>query len=181
MIVITEDWVLGFTWGVGTISSHRLFIRYHDVELLAEIAEVLRTKAKPYHPTEGKTALRFSLKHPFAQRLMSLGWSGRLDKERKYPRGLFDEIEFIRGYCHTKATLDVVRPKGVPTPRLRIYGSLDIVTKIDNFLAARFGLKPKKPQLCNGESGTCYAIYYQSKRDVPQIVELLQINKGRDK
>lgn len=108
---------------------------------------------------------------------MSLGWSGRLDKERKYPRGSFDEVEFIRGYCYTKATLDVVRPKGLPTPRLRIYGSFDIVTGIDNFLAERFGLRPKKPQLCTGESGACYAIYYQSKRDVPQIVELLQIKR----
>jgi hypothetical protein len=176
--LLNIDWITGFVWGVGSLTWDRLIIRYHDKELLQQIADTLQTEAKPYHPTKGKTALRFSATHPFAQRLLSLGWTGRMDKDRQYPQGEFDELEFIRGYTHTKATTDLwhyTTRKGErkSSPRLRIWGSYDIVYSIDRFFVRELSTTPKKPYLHRSSTGDCYVVNYQSKREVPIILKTI--------
>lgn len=178
---MTIDWILGFVWGVGTISDSRLYIRYKDETLLENIAISLGIKGRPFHPTEGKTGLRMQLNDPFAQKLLSLGWSGRMDADRKYPVGDFDEIEFIRGYCHTKSTVDTInthRKNGFAIIlRLRIYGSLNIVESIDLFFQRIIETTPKKPHLIKTNTGQCWCLYYQSQKEVPLITEILHIKE----
>lgn len=181
---IPTDWIIGFVWGVGTISGSRLYIRYHDEELLLRITESINTKARPYHPTEGKTAIRFNLNHPFSQRLLSLGWSGRFDKDRKYPQGEFNELEFIQGYCYTKSTIGLWHGKNrrgerIKGPRLRVFGSCDIVFNIDQYFVNTLQTSPKKSHIHKGRtqdgySGECYCVQYASKKEVPLILKLIE-------
>lgn len=178
---MTDDWILGFVWGIGTISDSRLLVRYHDKDLLEKICITLHTRSRPYRPAEGKLAIQIPPSHPFFQRLLSLGWTGRLDKDRKYPIGNIDELEFIKGYCHTKATLDMWKYKNrrgeiCEKPRLRIWGSYDIVARIDQYFVSELRTAPKKPYLHRSVNGDCWSVSYQSKSEVPRIAELLQLN-----
>jgi hypothetical protein len=170
---MTDDWILGFVWGIGTISDSRLYIRFHDWDFLEVIADTLHTEARPYHPTHGKTALRFYISHPFAQRLLALGWSGRFNHQRLYPIGQFNELEFVRGYCHTKATVDFPIRKSKKIMRLRIYGSLDIVRGIDTFISYHIDKSIKKPYLCRTNTGTCYCVTYQNQKYIYDILNLI--------
>ena len=182
--MITLEWIIGFVWGVGTISDGRLYIRYHNKELLQVIAEVIGTKARPYHPTEGKTALRFSHSNILSQNLLRLGWTGRFDSNRKYPIGLKNELDFIQGYCFTKLSYGLRAHKNrkgeiIKTPHIRIYGSYDIVCNIDNYLISELKTTPKKPALHkthtqDGYTGECWFVQYQSQKEVPLIMDFIK-------
>lgn len=173
MSKLSEDWILGFTWGIGTISDSRLYIRYHDKELLEQICIALAIQNRPYNLAEGKIAVKINLKQPFCQRLLALGWTGRFHEDRQYPDGEINHLDFIRGYCYTKTTYEPQKP------RLRIYGSIAILQAIDNYLVSNINTVPKKIQVCRGRTqdgyiGQCYALYYQSKIEVARIAELLK-------
>ncbi|EGO63520.1 hypothetical protein ALO_12461 [Acetonema longum DSM 6540] len=179
---MTEDWIIGFVWGIGTISDARLYIRYHDRELLQTIAETINTRSRPFSPTVGKIGLRIRLDHPFCQKLLQLGWTGRMDKSRLYPTGEIDHIEFIRGYCYTKSVVDTWKRKTrkgdvIRSPRLRIYGSQDIVYHIDQYFAKNIGTTPKKPALHTTKQGDCWVIYYLSIKEIPVLVSILELSQ----
>lgn len=112
-----------------------------------------------------------------------MGWSGRFNKERSYPKGEFNKLEFIRGYCYTKITIDIWKHKNrkgkiIESPRLRIWGSKDIVENIDQFFVVNLKTTSKKIQFHKSKTqdkylGNCYYVQYLSKKEVPLILELI--------
>lgn len=167
---MTQDWIIGFIWGVGTIAGSYLRIRYNNRILLQAILDIYDSKCRPHNLANGKTAILLPLDHVLTKRLFSLGWTGRKNPNRQFPVGEINEREFINGYCYTKMTVD--------NYRIRIYGSKGIVSSIDNYLQRTIQTTPKTPQQClgktqDGYSGQCWAIYYQSKAEVPRILEII--------
>jgi hypothetical protein len=177
------DWIVGFAWGIGTIINMGFYIRYYDEELLTQISENIEVKPIIHHSIRIKTFIRIPLSNMLPQKLFQLGWTGRLDKSRKYPQGDINELDFIRGYCFTKSTKDVWHCKNrrgekIPSDRLRIWGSRDIVSNIDQYFVKHFETTPKKPYLYrnktqDGYLGECYSVQYQSKREVPRLAQII--------
>lgn len=180
------DWAVGFAWGIGTINRKQFYISYNDEVVLNELAETI---GKIYSRKTTKNVLWINLANILPQTLFSLGWTGRTDKFRKYPQGDIDELEFTRGYCYTKADLGICasrnrRKELVRRLRLRIYGNKNIVENIDLFLQRTLKTTPKKVyhvrvKKPDGQYTECFQIGYESKKEVLQIAELLQI-KNRE-
>ncbi|MBP2629430.1 MAG: hypothetical protein H6Q70_58 [Firmicutes bacterium] len=186
---LSIDWIVGFAWGIGTIINSNFYIRYHDEALLIQIAQIIEVKPIIYHSQRIKTFARVPLSNILPQKLFQLGWTGRLDKTRQYPKGDINELDFIRGYCYTKSTKDVWHYKNrrgekISSDRLRIWGSRDIVANIDRYIVENLETTPKKPypyrnKTQDGYQGECYSVQYQSKREVPRIVQMINMNSGK--
>ena len=183
---MTDDWIIGFMWAQGTLAKDRFTIRYKkDPALLQGIAEHLGIPNRPFRPTEDRWALKMSASQPIVQRLLELGWTGRMDKERTYPTGEFNEAEFVRGYCYSKhyhsQPLRYKRDKTMyRIHQLLIYGSLGVVDGIEWFFHSQLHTGPKKIQLRKGSfgkyEGQTYAVVYQKKEEVFTLLEF--INSG---
>jgi len=181
---LSLDWIVGFVWGVGTIIKLDFYIRHPNEVLLMQMAENIGAQPIIHHSKRIKTSLSVPLSNILPQTLFQLGWTGRLDKSRKYPQGNINELDFIRGYCYTKSTKDVWHCKNrrgekITTDRLRIWGSSDIVANIDRYLVENLETTPKKPypyrnKTQDGYQGECYSVQYQSKKEVPRIVQLIE-------
>lgn len=174
------DWVLGFFWGVGTMkhtnTSQFCLIRYrYDEETLPKIAECLQLPVKMYGDVP---AIWVPSHHWFTQRAIALGWSGRMNHDREYPIGVFNELEFIRGYCFTKATIGCHAIKGEKYTRIRIYGSEDILNHINKYISRHTGNKMVKTQITKTETGYTNYIVYASRKTVPEILKI--INKAAE-
>lgn len=182
--MLTEDWIIGFMWAQGTQTESHFIVRYkNEPDILATIAQSLGILNRPFQPAYGRWALKININQPIVQRLLDLGWSGRKDTDRAYMQGVFDESEFVRGYCYSKHTYDRPvrrRRKGgtYQAHRLRVYGSFDVLAHIDAFFQRECGTLPKKrvkhsTKIEGKYTGTTYVLYYQGKREVEAILYFL--------
>lgn len=183
---MTEDFCIGFFWAIGTIqqdgSRKQSFfvVRYKDETILHNISNCVGGELRKNKAIDRTNY--FVLTIPFESRvvkkMIALGWQGRMEKERKFPVGEFNRIDFIRGYCVTKLNIKRQKFGDKYGKAIRIYGSFNIVQSIDNILADTFRMPTKKVQTVNiktqdGYNGnTCY-IVYQSQKMVDDILNFL--------
>lgn len=183
---MTEDFCIGFFWAIGTIqqdgSRKQSFftVRYKDETVLRDISscvggEVRKNKAMDRN---GYFALTIPFENRVIKKMIALGWQGRMEKERKFPTGQFNQIDFIRGYCVTKLNIKRQKFGNMYGKAIRIYGAFDIVQNIDNILANTFRMTTKKVQTVNiktqdGYNGNTYYVVYQSQKNIDDILDFL--------
>lgn len=95
-------------------------------------------------------------------------------KSRQLSIPKLSEVEdwqgFCRGVIELQGVLDVTQNKrGGVRPRLRIYGQPDLLTALMAVLPA----KEKKIQNVRTQTGTTYAIYYQSAAEIRRILDYI--------
>lgn len=168
-MTISEDYIIGLLWTTATILESYLVVRSidsHVVEIIAEYTgrNVISVCDRP--------TVKIPVKHPLVCHLLSLGWSGRKDKNRGLPAGDIDIAEWIKGYCRVRAHLEQKYNKF----RVRIYGSFNIISELSPLISDITGVGTKKPQLCKrGEGGDTWALYYQSVHECMELTKWLEI------
>jgi len=74
--------------------------------------------------------------------------------------------EFCRSYIEIHGVLDVRFIRKKERPRLRIYGNESIIDRLNDLLPA----KKKSIQSVTTNTGSTFAIYYQSEVEISQIL-----------
>lgn len=160
---MNESYVFGILWAVATISDDMLLIRSVDESDIEPVAAFLQRKS---YLNGGTCTLKLSLHHPLTVRLLSLGWSGRKDKERGLPIGDVDMAEWVAGYCRIRAHVSQGRDS---KRRLRVYGSMAIIFGLSSLLYEVLGVKPKKPQQYKSYNGETWILHYQHPQEVADM------------
>lgn len=180
---MTMDWIIGFIWGNGSIVNRSLRLRYHDEKLLDLIVRYLQLQNTPYRSSKGTFILHIPGSHEITQTALRLGYWGKRNPSRQYPWGNIDQLEFIRGYCYTKAHVRTKMYKSRKgkiyfTPLLVIYGKEEIVKEIDSFFVSSLSTSYKKTyrNISHTSGREYYAVFYSSTREVPDIVGLIDTN-----
>jgi hypothetical protein len=186
---MTQDWIIGYIWANGAsitnpLSHYKYFrIQNQNRELLSEIAVCLDCNVK--EQSDGKIFIDINNKHPIYKRIFDLGWTSRSNNvERSYPSGSIDDLDFVRGYCKTKAHIGFHRcsKSNKMKFRLRIEGASRILEGIDNFIVSWIHSKPKKLQrqvnpinlaIHQTKESYHYILYYQSQKEVLLFAKLL--------
>jgi hypothetical protein len=107
------------------------------------------------------------------------GYKGRKQNEqRSIPVfiKLEQEAEFFRGYFLPHHSFDVIKNKNRYMDRLRFYASEPILQRLNRHLHEVLDTTLKKVHP-HSRSDVCHILYYQSKREVPQILEYLHLKK----
>ncbi|WP_394530928.1 hypothetical protein [Priestia aryabhattai] len=114
-------------------------------------------------------------KHPFVLKIKDMGWTPIRHQNRVYPEGDFDHEIFISTYVknHHNIGTSYCRSRGYTRARLRINGSLDIITNINNFLANKLNIGVKNIQTHHNKERTKY-IQYTSKTEIPIILTYIK-------
>lgn len=100
---------------------------------------------------------------------------------------VWDAPGFCRAYIELKSSLGLWQgktrrgDKAPPKPRLRIFGDCYILTRLMDWLPA----KPKKLQLItnrtqDGYTGQTYAVYYQSRSEIEDIIHYISGDPRND-
>lgn len=92
-------------------------------------------------------------------------WNPTKAPERVYPSRNIDDIGFVRAWVELHGSANVARTgrKRMPTPKLRIYGSLPLLAEINRVIGVGTGLPPRKPQLVATGAGETWCLYYTGK------------------
>ncbi|MGG2933871.1 hypothetical protein ABEO66_06785 [Bacillus pacificus] len=201
--IVEKDWIdefiktdefseaLGFIWRFGHIHAwnKRFELSHKSVHVVSRFSDLIfgATAPRSYFRTdkgftEWECHIDFS--HPFIQKAQEMGWTPRLQQERLFPKGDFNESIFVKTYLFLRHDLGIIREKtkhGVLIrPRLRIHGSVDVLQNICRVLHQDLGIKPKKLQT-DTKIERAKTIYYQSKKDIPAILEYIGSEESLEK
>ena len=158
------DYASGIAYGTGRIASEKGKTYLHarnKEEYYLKILEA-ETGYRVYKSSDGRGGIQWNIKARNVEQLPPL-------PEIREPK------EFIRAYMELHAVLDLANAttrqgKKIKILRLRIYGSEETLSWINENLPAG----KKKMQYIKNRTGeytgeTC-ALYYQSKREIPDIL-----------
>ncbi|VBB08447.1 homing endonuclease [Lucifera butyrica] len=181
MHTLSLDWIYGFVWGCGSFcgaESHdeRLLVRHHDKKLLFLISKKIGS-FKP-HKRNNTYAIRITPGNEFVKRIFELGWTSRRDKDRQYPQGDINQLEFIRGYCYTKAA--ITKPSSGKNAIVKLEGAKNVLDVISRYLVNMLDIKYKEPRkrsvnIPNYGDYHTFVLMYQAREEVPKIISLLEI------
>ncbi|OUB79373.1 hypothetical protein BK744_03620 [Bacillus thuringiensis serovar zhaodongensis] len=170
---------LGIVWKYGHEGPYHFEVRHKRLEIVEKFKDLVihATCIKPrYREDKGFTEwhCNISLNHPFLKKIKQLGWAPLIKKERAYPKGDFNHDIFIKTYILMRHDVGMVREKtkkGVlKRARLRIHGSTNILEHINQHLHEKIGVGLKKLQT-DLKVDRAKILHYQSKRDIPAILE----------
>ncbi|MEH7220789.1 hypothetical protein [Bacillus toyonensis] len=201
--VIEKEWIenfiktdefseaLGIVWRFGHIhESNKIFELSHKSQnIISRFFELIADAAHPksrYRKEKGFTEWYCSLNmnHPFIDIIKSMGWTPRLKQERLYPKGTFNETTFVKTYILMRHDVGIMREnskgKILIRPRLRIHGSIDVLNNICRVLHQDLGIPPKKLQT-DLKVERAKTIYYQSKKDIPAILNYIGAKESLEK
>lgn len=176
-------WVLGFLWGSSRFSGDYLLAQNRDKNLLLKLKELSKIENKIFQTTatSGRETYRVKVRrdNPYVLFMLDNGYEGRQgNEERNAP--VFseqkDEREFLKGYFSTHYSLDIARNGKRTFKRLRFYAAENILTLLNNHLHMQLGTTIKKIG-GHGNSNVCKILYYQSKREVPEIIDYLELER----
>lgn len=147
---------------LGTYADGHFLVRCADRWYINAVADLFPTR--PYlqpRPREGKKAF-WTLK------------SARVDLRQELS-GVADWPAFCRGVIELQGCVDLLhhrsrRGEERLTPRLRIYGSEELLDAIMPVLPAA----PKKLQRVSTATGSTCALYYQSPSEVAAILDYIR-------
>lgn len=174
-------WAVGFLWGSSRISGDHFLFQNKEKELLEKMKKEAEIDNEIYETItpQGKTSFRMKLnkKHSLAQFVLANGYVGRKGNEERHPPSFSsrdEEFLFLKGYFVTHYTLDTVKRREKRVPRLRFYASNEILSLLNNHLNRELGTTIKKISN-HGSSDVCKILYYQSKKEIDEIVEYLEL------
>lgn len=177
-----DYWVIGFLWGSARFSGDYLLAQNDNKLLLEELKNRANIPNKIFQSetTTGNITYRMkiNLTNGYVKILYALNHSGRVNNIYRDMPNLDqrDESEFLKGYFSTHFTLDKQK-KG--NPRLRFYASQNILDKLNLHLQNELNTSLKKVTN-HGNNDVCKILYYQSSKEVPVIVEYLELLKYQD-
>ncbi|WP_249265527.1 hypothetical protein [Bacillus thuringiensis] len=124
------------------------------------------------------------LNHPLVNMLVEMGWSQVTKEERSFPIGDFNEIVFVKTFILLLHDLGTIREKRkgrmIVRPRLRIHGSVDVLNNIGRVLHNELNVGFKKLQ-SDQKVPRAKTIYFQSKSEIPKILEFVGAAESLDK
>lgn len=183
-----DYFALGFLWGIGRITDEKTFlVQYNDEFVMKKIRDIVSHKQKVFpikEKEERKTTYRLKLHmyNSYVYWMRHHGYEGRKqNEERTIPTfsTIEQEAEFLRGYFFPHHSIDVIKIKGRYVDRLRFYASKPILERLNQHLHNALNTSLKKIQPHN-KSNVCHILYYQSKKEVPEIIKYLRLVKENE-
>lgn len=178
-------WIIGFLWGIGRVSGDSFLVQSIDKKSIEKVRDAISPAQKVYPTVEkGKETtwrLKIRLSHPYIQWMFANGYEGRKGNiERNIPvfTNPNDDADFLRGYFFIHHSLDTYRSGNYTSPRLRFFAATNILERLNTHLEKEIGTTQKKIQ-GHKNSDICKMIYYQSKKEVPLIIEYLKLDDRR--
>lgn len=172
---------LGFIWGIGRYSGDKFIVQYNDESILAMIRDRVSPSQKvfPIQERDKKMTYRLQL-HLYNQYVFWLrenGHEGRKgNDQRTIPvfSTIEKEAEFLRGFFLPHHTIDQQIRKWGTVYRIRFYAAEPILNRLNQHLhqALHTALKKIQP---HGQNNVCSILYYQSKKEVPEIIHYLNL------
>lgn len=122
--------------------------------------------------------------HPLVNKIVEMGWSPITEGNRSFPKGDFNKSVFVSTYIlllHDLGTIKEKNKKGIfIRPRLRIHGSVDVLNNISMVLHNELDIGLKKLQT-DQKIPKAKTIYYQSKIEIPKILEFVGAAESLDR
>ncbi|MCP8969734.1 hypothetical protein [Ectobacillus ponti] len=184
---IVDFWIVGFIWGNGSITGSGkggFRLRSKRLDLLEQIRDALCPGRDLLQRTSTDGGISYVLhipiQHHYVDWMRQHGYEGKLNIERRMPvLDEKEEAEFLRGYFAVHHTQDTFfnRIANHAGERLRFYAAAEILERLNEHLHQQIGATKKKIQQHKGTEGACCVLYYQSKREVPQIMEYLRLHE----
>ncbi|MGG1339679.1 hypothetical protein ABE244_03630 [Bacillus toyonensis] len=202
-LIVEKEWIkefiktdefseaLGFIWRFGHIHvvDNRFQLSHKSVHIVSRFSDLICGSTTPrsyFRKDKGFTEweCHFDLSNPFILEAKKMGWTPRLQQERLFPKGYFNESIFVKTYLLLRHDLGIIREKNkhgiLIRPRLRIHGSVDVLQNICRVLHHDLGIKPKKLQT-DLKIERAKTIYYQSKNDIPDILKYIGAKESLEK
>lgn len=135
--------------------------------------------------TERNSGISWRLKihpsNPYIQWMLQNGYEGRAGNEqRNIPtfESIENEADFLRGYFSIHNSIDIfVNTKAkFKGKRIRFYAAENILNRLNQHLHEQLGTTLKKVQK-HGRNSVCHILYYQSKKEVPYVIEYLDLTE----
>jgi hypothetical protein len=176
---------LAIAWCVGSHTNDAFLVRHRRKEIPERFYELVPhirpvrkfyDKQLDYHRWE---IGMFHL-HPFVQKLKEVGWTPIFHEQRNYPTADIDHEIFIKTYIRIRHSYDVQRDPNYLRPRLRIHTTLAIAPYINELLARKLDIQPKRPQK-HKVSDKMVVLFYTSKKEVPLILEYVEAKESLEK
>ncbi|MES5957426.1 hypothetical protein QCI42_29470 [Bacillus fungorum] len=172
---------LGIIWRFGHIheGDHRFELSHKSFHVVSKFSNLIFGASEPrsyFRKDKGfiEWECHIDCSHPFLIEAQKMGWTPRLQQERLFPTGEFNESIFVKTYILLRHDVGVMREKTkngiLIRPRLRLHGSVDVLQNICRVLHQDLNIKPKKLQT-DGKVQRAKTIYYQSKKDIPAILQ----------
>lgn len=188
--VTTDEFaeVLAIAWRYGSKRNDKFSIRSQRKWIIARFSElVVRSWSIRYCVYEGDEPYwegAVCLNHPLVNMLVEMGWSQVTKEERSFPIGDFNEIVFVKTFILLLHDLGTIREKRkgkiLIRPRLRIHGSVDVLNNIGRVLHNELNVGFKKLQ-SDQKVPRAKTIYFQSKSEIPKILEFAGAVASLDK
>ncbi|MBJ8205475.1 hypothetical protein JDS91_30055 [Bacillus cereus] len=172
---------LGMIWRFGHIhmGDNRFELSHKSSHVVSRFSELIFGASEPrsyFRKDKGffEWECHLDSSHPFIIEAQKMGWTPRLQQKRVFPTGEFNESIFVKTYILMRHDVGIMREKtkhGVLIrPRLRLHGSVDVLQNVCRVLHQDLTIKPKKLQT-DLKVERAKTIYYQSKKDIPAILE----------
>lgn len=172
---------LGIIWRFGHIheGDNKFELSHKSFHVVSRFSNLIFGATDPrsyFRKDKGFTEweCHFDLSNPFIQEAIKMGWTPRLKQERLFPKGEFNESIFVKTYILMRHDVGIMREKiknGILIrPRLRLHGSVNVLQNICRVLHQDLNVKPKKLQT-DWKVQRAKTIYYQSKVEIPKILE----------
>ncbi|AFQ19878.1 hypothetical protein P9Y62_22005 [Bacillus thuringiensis] len=172
---------LGIIWRFGYIHTvdNRFQLSHKSSHIVSRFSDLIIGASEPrsyFRKSKGfiEWECHIERSHPFLLEAQKMGWTPRLQQERLFPLGEFNESIFVKTYILMRHDVGIMREKTkngiLIRPRLRLHGSVDVLQNVCRVLHKDLNIKPKKLQT-DWKVERAKAIYYQSKRDIPAILE----------
>jgi hypothetical protein len=158
-------YLLGVLWGAaGCAGPHSYWLRHQDRWYLDFVREALQLSAnvRPQR-LDGGIQWRLRIMRPDDVRalealLTQYGWSPRRADLREYPVGPIHDQAFIRAWVELHGSADITDPAHRKIPRLRIYGNMHLIDRMNQIIAEQTDLAPRRLQRTSNH--TTKALYY---------------------
>ncbi|HFJ9286677.1 TPA: hypothetical protein ACGW44_004606 [Bacillus toyonensis] len=178
----TDDFaeILAIIWRYGSKRKGYFSIRNKKKEIPERFRElVVRSNSVRYCKREREGKVNFweigiNEYHPLVKKIEEMNWTPISEKNRTFPKGIFNEKVFVATYIRLLHDLGTVhgqdKGKIYKRARLRIHGSVDVLNNIARVLHRELGVGLKRIQT-DGKIPQAKQIYYQSKKEIPLILE----------
>ncbi|HHT7044742.1 TPA: hypothetical protein ACTZ2N_005201 [Bacillus cereus] len=168
---------LAFVWRNGHKSSGSFILSDDSFEYINRFATLVNTTVRSNSDKTlniGTWYCSLGMNHPFITEIIKMGWKSGSRYERDYPHGDFNDAAFIKTYINIRHDLSRKKSNGRRgvyfAPRLRIYGSEQVLRRINQHFHETIGTKIKSIQL-ESKKKNIKTINYQSVEEVQNILE----------
>jgi hypothetical protein len=183
---------LGIVWAYGSHTVDSFVVRCADRYIVERFAALVR-KSRPvysqiaYRQDDKNNPYKqwvcgIHFMHPFVLKIKDSGWVPVGHTERPYPKGEFNQEVFCKTYIklHHSLSTSYDRNRDYVSPRMRVHGSVKVLTRINDFLSSKLGISKKRIQK-HSRSNTTKHIQYGSKIEIPKILEYVDACKSLEK